>query len=120
MGAIVNCILNLLLIPIFNALGASIATVTAELSVTIIQIWFVRKDIPIFSYLKEAIRYLCVGMFMFVIIFCVGIITPSGVVGIIVQSCIGMLIYFSVLALIKDDMLKRGFNIISGLLFMHR
>ena len=120
LGAIVNCILNLLLIPIFNALGASIATVTAELSVTIIQIWFVRKDIPIFSYLKEAIRYLCVGMFMFVIIFCVGIITPSGVVGIIVQSCIGMLIYFSVLALIKDDMLKRGFNIISGLLFMHR
>ena len=89
LGAIVTCILNLLLIPIF-------------------------------SYLKEAIRYLCVGMFMFVIIFCVGIITPSGVVGIIVQSCIGMLIYFSVLALIKDDMLKRGFNIISGLLFMHR
>ncbi|MFQ9650757.1 MAG: polysaccharide biosynthesis C-terminal domain-containing protein [Enterocloster sp.] len=42
MDAIVNCkVLNLLLIPIFNALGASIATVTAELSVTIIQIWFV-------------------------------------------------------------------------------
>lgn len=120
LGAIVNFILNLLLIPTYNALGASIATVAAELSVTIIQIWFVRKEIPIFPYLKKATSYLCVSIFMFIAIFGVGIVTSSGIIGIIIQSCIGMLIYFSTLALMKDDMIKKGLNIINGWLLMHR
>lgn len=57
---------------------------------------------------------------MFIAIFGVGIVTSSGIIGIIIQSCIGMLIYFSTLALMKDDMIKKGLNIINGWLLMHR
>lgn len=41
-GAIVNAILNLILINMFDALGAVIATVIAELTVTAVQIYYVK------------------------------------------------------------------------------
>ena len=43
-GAIVNLLLNFLLIPFFYSLGASIGTVAAELAVLIVQYLALRKD----------------------------------------------------------------------------
>ena len=43
-GAIVNVILNYILIRYYKSYGAAIATVIAELCVTVVQLYFVRKD----------------------------------------------------------------------------
>ena len=43
-GAIINFIFNYILINYMKSIGAAIATVVAEMSVTLVQLYFVRKD----------------------------------------------------------------------------
>ena len=43
-GCVINFSLNLLLIPFFLSIGAAVATVIAETSVTGVQVFFTRKD----------------------------------------------------------------------------
>lgn len=47
MGAISNLLINLLLIPKFGAVGASIASVVAEFFVLLVAIWFLYNKTPI-------------------------------------------------------------------------
>ena len=42
-GAVVNFVLNLILIPKYSALGAVIATVSAESTIALIQLWYSRE-----------------------------------------------------------------------------
>ena len=49
-GCIVNCVFNLLLIPKLLSIGAAIATVIAEFSVTAVQAYFVRRDFDMYYY----------------------------------------------------------------------
>lgn len=52
-GAVVNIIVNALLIPRFEAAGAAVGTVIAELTVLVVQYFSVRKTVPnIFSNVK--------------------------------------------------------------------
>ena len=51
-GAIVNFLLNIILIIKFKSVGASIATVIAEITVTSIQIYFIRKEFDINNIIK--------------------------------------------------------------------
>ena len=46
-GAIVNAILNVLMIPKLQSLGAVIATVAAEFSVTAMELYFVKEEFNI-------------------------------------------------------------------------
>ncbi len=52
-GAIVNFILNLILIYKFNSIGASIATVVAELVVAVVQLYYVRDVLKISDIMKQ-------------------------------------------------------------------
>lgn len=57
LGAVVNIILNLTLIPLFGANGAAAATATAYLSVYLVRAYTTRKLIPIeFSFGKTAVN----------------------------------------------------------------
>ena len=66
-GAAVNFILNLILIPKYSALGAVIATVSAELSIALIQLWYSREILDI-SWIKETYKYWISGIAMFIIV----------------------------------------------------
>lgn len=111
-GAIINFILNLCLIPQFNAWGACIATVFAEFSVTAVQIWFVRNEIPLLSYLKIAIRYFIVGIIMFAGVRAMNYFVHPGFIGVLCQMVVGILLYLGVLFIIKDEMLFTGMSFV--------
>lgn len=64
-GAIVNVIFNLITIPLLGAMGAAIGTVLAELSILVTQSIMVRRELPLLSYLRGAIPFLCIGVIMF-------------------------------------------------------
>ena len=64
-GAIVNLIINTILIPKYNALGAAIGTVFAEAAVCITQALFVKKDISIKSQIKNMLLYVFFGIIMY-------------------------------------------------------
>lgn len=65
MGAAVNVILNLLLIPSIAALGTTIATVAAEVTILVVQALLVRKELPLLSYAKKAAPFFFIGAAMF-------------------------------------------------------
>lgn len=111
-GAITNFLLNLILIPRFDAIGASIATIAAELGVTLVQMWYVRKQLPLNVCLKPLFRYLLLGLIMFVVVRGIGMILPSGVISLGIMVMLGIGIYVVELILTKDEMLEFGFKIV--------
>ena len=59
LGAAVNLIVNIILIPYMAARGAVIGTIFAEIIVCIYQSYFVRKKIFIKKQVVSAASYLC-------------------------------------------------------------
>lgn len=67
-GAVINVCINFLLIPNFNAIGAAISTVFAEISVCIYQLYKVRKEVHLYLYLKWEVVFVFFGIIMFLLI----------------------------------------------------
>lgn len=65
LGAIVNLLLNLILIPQYQATGACIGTLCAEAAVCIYQTWHVRKNLRISQYIKNTFPLLLFGIIMY-------------------------------------------------------
>lgn len=119
LGAGVNLILNLILIKFIKSIGASIATVIAELVVTITQLYFIKKDINVKEIIKNSINYFMAGIIMFLICLIVKRIIIVDIISILIQVILGALTYFISLLLLKDkffyeiiDMIKE--KIIGG------
>jgi O-antigen/teichoic acid export membrane protein len=67
-GAGVNLVMNLLLIPRFHALGAAIGTLCAEFAVAAYQTFHVRRVLPIGRYFINSVYYLIPSGVMVVLI----------------------------------------------------
>lgn len=103
-GAFVNIVMNLILIRKMGAKGASIATVIAEFSVTLVQFYFVRKDINLLKILKMAIPYIFMSIIMFIVCALIDkFVIVNALVNVVMQIIIGASIYFFGLYIIKDE-----------------
>ncbi len=111
-GACINFLLNIILIRKFNAIGASIATVIAELGVTGSQIWSVRKQLPLKKCLNPIFRYFSLGLVMLIAVYGVGMILPEGVISAALMVGVGVSVYTMELFITKDEMLQLTLNII--------
>lgn len=94
LGAIINIILNILLIPTLQSIGAAIASLSAEIIVSVFQTFKVRKELHIRSYLKKSIPFLIIGFIMYAIVIQVPFIN-NAIVTIIIKVLIGGVIYIS-------------------------
>ena len=92
-GALVNFCFNLLLIPRFAAMGAVIATVSAELSIALIQFWFARVVFDL-TWIKETYKYWISGILMLAIVRLVGNVTSISILFLVLQIAVGSLVYF--------------------------
>ncbi len=101
-GAIINCSLNLLMIPKFAQNGAAVATVCAEICVTLTQFIIARKYIP-FKLIDRQSIY-CFVATLLMIFFCHSFIGVgcSDLINLIVVPIIGVLFYGIVMILIKN------------------
>lgn len=104
-GAIVNAILNYVLIKDFKAQGASVATVVAELIVTCIQLYFVRKDFKISKIIKSSIKYFISACILFIVSCIVNNFIVDKLVSVFLQVFIGGVVYFIILYLVKDNLI---------------
>ena len=104
LGAIVNFVLNLWLIPKYAQDGASIATVMAEIMVTVSMIFIGRKYIPIYWRNKSYFHYLAgtVLMGIGVWIWMRYSIYSSHLINLIICCVIGVLVYAFYLISVKD------------------
>lgn len=114
-GAGVNFILNIILIHFWDAVGASIATVIAELAVTGVQCWYVRKQLPLRQCLTSGIRYGVFGLIMFLAVRGVGMLLSAGKVWALgVMIIVGVIVYGAELLITKDPMVKMGINMLKS------
>ncbi|MCO7176710.1 flippase [Sporolactobacillus kofuensis] len=95
-GAIVNFIVNLMLIAPFGSIGASVGTVAAELTVTFVQLYLVREIVPFKNMARNTIDYLIAGFLMWILVRLVGRSMGVSAVTTIVQIVLGMGVYLSI------------------------
>lgn len=101
-GACVNFIMNMLLIPKYKAVGASIGTVIAEFTVTAVQAYYVRKDFDFKKVLKLTKNYLMSSIIMFIICILIDKLITNNVISIFAQVIIGVTTYYVLLRLLND------------------
>ena len=118
-GACINFIMNLFLIPKFGEVGASIGTVIAELSVTGIQLFFVRRYFNFKSIIVKSKNYIIASIIMFIICKTVNIINTAVFISLMLQAVVAIITYFIILTIMHDEFV---IEIIEGIkkFFKHR
>lgn len=111
-GAVVNFILNILLIRHFQSLGTALATVFAEFSVTAVQFYLVRKDIQFKQMFVDIWKYLISGVIMFVIVRFIGSALGVGFKTTVAQIIVGGLAYVIILCLFRSSMNKKLIEVV--------
>jgi O-antigen/teichoic acid export membrane protein len=104
LGMAVNFFMNLLLIRGYLSIGAAIATVVGELTVTISQLVMVRNFFSIKKVLSLSGRYLVASLLMFIIISIIKPFTEASIEGTAVLVAVGSLTYIVSLLRMKDEM----------------
>lgn len=104
-GSVVNVLMNLALIHKYGAVGASVGTVLAELSVTLVQMYYTRNDFKWHKILSIPGKYILASIIMFLICLIVPYLIKSNFVCLITQVLLGSIVYFGILILLKDKFL---------------
>lgn len=95
-GAVVNVAVNYFAIPAAGALGASVATVAAEVAVLVFQAWVVRVELPLATFARGALPFVAVGAVMLVAIRAfAGVLGASAatVGGLVAEIVLGAAVY---------------------------
>ena len=109
-GALMNIIMNALLIFKLGAIGAAIGTIIAELTVALVQIMFVRKELDIKKILGISKKYILASVIMFIICKIISGLIRRNIISVMVQVIVGAIIYFVVLVVLKDEFIKELFD----------
>ncbi|WP_302579575.1 flippase [Clostridium saudiense] len=92
-GAIVNLVINWILIPRYGAMGATIATIIAEVIVCMIQVLAVRKELDLLKYIKSFYVFIFIGIIMFIGVYSIGIKLGNNITTLFIQIIFGGTFY---------------------------
>lgn len=101
-GAVVDLVLNLCLIPFFSYVGTSIAYLGAEVATTISMYFIGRKYLPITYFKKNHLNYLMGCILMAIVLYAIADMQFTTISILILQGCSGIVVYFLVLCVRKD------------------
>lgn len=92
-GAAVNIFLNVLLIPVFHGMGAVAAVIASELTVTLVQVLYLREGLPLGRWLLDSAPFAAIGLAMFVAVRSAGEYLGASVLGLVLQVALGAAVY---------------------------
>ena len=104
-GAVADLILNLCLIPFFSYIGTSIAYLGAEVATTVSMYFIGRKYIPIIYFKKSHLTYALGCIVMAFVLYGLSLLQLPTLSILLLQGCCGVLAYFIILCICKDEML---------------
>ena len=105
-GAIINLILNAILINRYSSVGAAIATVISEFIILYIQVRFVNNIVDIKYIIISSWKYYIAGLIMFVMCLLINILFHFSIcLMLITVLFMGIISYFSILLLLKEDLI---------------
>lgn len=104
-GAVADLILNLCLIPFFSYIGTSIAYLGAEVATTVSMYFIGRKYIPIIYFKKSHLTYALGCIVMALALYGISLLQLPTLTILFLQGCCGVLAYFIILCICKDEMI---------------
>lgn len=104
-GAVADLILNLCLIPLFSYIGTSIAYLGAEVATTVSMYFIGRRYIPIIYFKKSHLTYALGCVVMALALYGISLLQLPTLTILLLQGCSGVLAYFIILCICKDEML---------------
>lgn len=104
-GAVADLILNLCLIPFFSYIGTSIAYLGAEVATTVSMYFIGRRYIPIIYFKKSHLTYALGCVVMALALYGISLLQLPTLTILLLQGCCGVLAYFIILCICKDEML---------------
>lgn len=113
-GAIINCTLNFLLIPKYAQNGAAVATVSAEVCVTLTQIIIARKYIPFKFIDKNFVYCLVATLVMLFICYLFISLGYSDVINLFVVPIVGAIFYSIMMFLTKNEFVIETLQTVSS------
>ena len=96
-GAIINFILNLVLIKRVGATGACISTIIAEFTVTSVQFYLIKDFIKAKELIKPVLLFIPTATVMYIFVRIVGRSMGAGIVTNIIQGIVGGISYFIII-----------------------
>lgn len=93
LGAVVNLVVNLILIGKYKSVGACIGTILAEFMVMFYQMICIRKELPIKKYLVEIIPFLLSSLIMYIVIRSFNYLNLNKIIILCLQVAVGATIY---------------------------
>ncbi|WP_289127919.1 flippase [uncultured Clostridium sp.] len=98
-GAIINFILNLVMLKKFGAVGACFSTIIAEFTVTSVQFYFIRGFIKPQKLIRPVALFIPAAGVMYIVVRTIGNYMGASILTNIVQGIVGALTYFIIIEL---------------------
>lgn len=92
-GAAVNFILNMFLIKRYSSVGASVASVIAEVIVTLVQFLLLRQMLPLRKMFNNIWKYIISSILMLLVIQNIGIHMKPEFITTLIQTLVGIAVY---------------------------
>jgi O-antigen/teichoic acid export membrane protein len=102
----VNIIFNVLLVPSYGAIGASVATVATELIASSYLFWTVRDNFKPAELFKDLWKYILSSGLTFVVVSLLNRVLPVNLMTYVVQALAGVTVYFIGLVVLKVSILS--------------
>ncbi|MCW0154623.1 oligosaccharide flippase family protein [Lactiplantibacillus plantarum] len=101
LGSVVNVVLNVPLILVWGTMGAIVATVISEATVSIYQIYRIRNQILVHSLFEGIWKYALSAFAMFMVITVVAQLLSPGIFGVMVEVLVGIVAYVAILFMLQ-------------------
>lgn len=115
-GAVMNVLLNIFLIRYYKSTGAAVATVCAELFVTIIMSFMCINTVNIYKEIIHSYKSIISSVLMFVIVYYLGNKLYPSVLNTFIITLSGISIYVFLLIMLKERTFISGLNYIKGII----
>ncbi len=109
-GALVNVLLNIILIHYYKGVGAAIASVLAETTILAIQLHYFKGQFRLRDILKRSIKCVLSGIVMFVVVAFVTNQLSVSIMNTLIEVVIGISVYIAMLSLLRYQFLKDIWN----------
>ncbi|MEK1366967.1 hypothetical protein HCZ78_10200 [Limosilactobacillus fermentum] len=105
-GAIINFVINIPLIFLWNAVGTAVATVFSEFFIAIFEFYYVFKKIKPSRAFEGILKLIVASLIMFVIVKVLTMLLPTNIITAFMEVLIGMVCYIAMLYFFKFQMLN--------------
>ena len=102
-GAVVNLLLNLLLIPKYWGYGAITASLIAESVITILYMKNCNGYLRVETIIKDSWKKIIAGLVMLIVIRALNGIISSDILALLVEIAVGFTVYCAVIVLLRDS-----------------